>query len=240
MKRFVFVFVLMLALGFLFIAAGFRLFQRFHKPAPVTLQQKSQHMIQFLNKGGDEEGQCTATAIGPHAILTAEHCNDKDGDDHYDTITLDLSTRHYALLAETYDSRDHVIYLIDGPAFTNYLSPDELVNVKPVISGEQVYIYGDGRGNCSPRRIDGKINDAANSADISDVDKNQQITWYTLGIIYGDSGSAIYTNDGRVVGLITYGMSDGGAAGFALNFSEQVILKAHTFSIEQVEIIRGR
>jgi len=75
-----------------------------------------------------------------------------------------------------------------------------------------------GVGNCSPRRIDGKINDAANSADISDVDKNQQITWYTLGIIYGDSGSAIYTNDGRVVGLITYGMSDGGAAGFALNF----------------------
>ncbi len=202
---------------------------------PVTLQQKASHMIVFLDKDGVGRRQCTATAIGPHAILTAEHCNDaEDEKAQNDTVTLDLSSTHYHLLAKTMDHRDHVIYLLDGPAFKNFLEPSSLVNVRAATAGEKVFMYGDGKEYFPPRRVDGVVDVARQIADVSDVDQDQQLRYYTLTVLDGDSGSAVYGEDNRVLGVITYGYEGPGAAGFSLNFSEETITIAHEFSIEKI------
>ena len=200
-----------------------------------TLQQKAQHLVIFLNEKGEDDGLCTATAIGPHAILTAEHCNKGDNPDT--EITLDLSMEHRNLVSEFYDGRDHEIYLLDGPAFKNYLRPDELIEVAPVRADEKVFIYGDGLGSYPPRRVDGQVDNDSNAIDFSDVDQELQAVWYTMAVVPGDSGSAIYASDGRVVGLVTYGIDSTSrkspskrVVGFALGFSEKVITRAHTFS----------
>jgi hypothetical protein len=74
-----------------------------------------------------------------------------------------------------------------------------------------------------PRRIDGRVDDKSDALDASDVDQGQQLTWYKLSIEPGDSGAAIYGEDGRVVGLVTYEFPSEGAGGFALAFSEKAI-----------------
>jgi hypothetical protein len=213
-----------------------------HRKEPVTLQQKSEHMITFLDKEGERASLCTGTAIGPHSLLTASHCNDGDGPDHHDTVTLDLSTQHFHLLAEAEDGRDHVIYLLDGPAFTNYLPESDLLNVKPPVKGEVVYLCGDGLGAYPPVCRWGVPNDADNQSDVSDVDKAQGMQYFTIAVLPGDSGSAVFGKDGRVVAILTYGVDAAdrvtpseAAAGFGLNFKKSVLDKAATFSIDDIE-----
>lgn len=194
-------------------------------------------MIIFLDAHDHEDGLCTATAIGPHAILTAEHCNDGEAPD--ETITIDLSRKHYHLLAENADGHDHIIYLLDGPAFKNYLDPSELINVPQPKPYAPVVIYGDGLGQYPPREVNGFVDGKSDSADLSDVDQNDQALWYRLAIVPGDSGSAIYDAAGRVVGLVTYGFDAPSrrlpavrAVGFALAFTPKAIQIAHTFSLD--------
>jgi hypothetical protein len=213
-----------------------------HRKEPVSLQQKSQHMITFLDAEGERTSLCTGTAIGPHALLTASHCNEGEGPDHHDTVTLDLSTQHFHLLAEAEDGRDHVIYLLDGPAFTNFLPESALLNVVPPKKGETVYLCGDGLGAYPPYCRWGVPNDGDNDSDVSDIDKAQGMQYFTLAIIPGDSGSAVFGSDGRVVAIITYGgdaedreTPSQAAAGFGLNFKKSVLDRAATFSIEKIE-----
>lgn len=207
---------------------------------PVTPQQRTSHMVTFLDKHFEREALCTATAIGPHAILTAQHCN--DGDDPSDTVTFDLSLQHFHILAEKGDDRDHVIYLLDGPAFTHYLDVKDLLNARPALPGEHVVVYGFGLGKYPAMVKPGSVDVVSNTADISDVDSAAGTAWYAMAILPGDSGAAIFGADGRVLGLTTYGI---GApvrgepsldmVGFALNFSEHALEKAHAFSVEALE-----
>jgi Trypsin len=189
---------------------------------PAPLQQKASHLIHLSDR------ICTATAVGPHALLTAEHCIlDEEGQvvkDH--RINLDLSTHVYQMLAVTGDDRDHVILLIDGPAFVNFVNLT--TNVRATVPGEAVYMYGNGGGEYPGRRLDG-VNVPFDEN--SDVDQAQHIRRYTIRVIPGDSGSAVYGLDGKIVALVTYKTHDGMAGDcFELDFSVGVYQKAMTFN----------
>lgn len=203
-----------------------------HKPAPTpniqpavefTPQQKAAHMIVLH---GRRNGQCTATAIGPHALLTAAHC------DSYNDVTdvnIDLSLRKYKVMAEVDDKRDHIILYVDGPAFTNILE----LKTRNAKAGEKIYIYGDGEGEYPPRRLDGVV---LPSRDPSDVDAGSEIMYSTLQVIHGDSGSAVFAEDGSVVAIVTFlHNGDKGdlvrCVGFALNFTPEQIQAAKSSDI---------
>src|SRR4051812_16886486 len=81
-------------------------------------QMKSAHMIAMLSASGRKQAVCSATAIGPHALLTAEHCIE----DEPAMLNVDLSTVNYQIVADNRDNRDHVILIVDGPAF-KYIAP---------------------------------------------------------------------------------------------------------------------
>lgn len=162
--------------------------------APAVPQQKASHMIFYLSDTGRTVGECTGTAIGAHAIMTATHC-DKDGD--IGTINLDMSTRDYHIQKVLTDDRDHDIYLIDGPPLQNLAT----YSTRPAVVGEHVFMYGDGHGMFPPRRLDGE---AVTWGDSSDVDAQQGEGAFTLQVIPGDSGSAVYADDGKIVGIVTW------------------------------------
>lgn len=185
-------------------------------------------MIMFFDDHHKFTGVCTSTAIGPHALMTAIHCNEPKNP----IVRIDLSTRDYNVITGTEDDRDHQIILLDGPAFINYLKPEALLNVKPARYDETVTIYGSGGAEFPGNRKIGKIDQESQSEDPSDVDQGQKTIYYTTTVIGGDSGSAIFGEDGRVVGIVTYSNEGGGMIGFGLNFSPGVIAFAQTFSIE--------
>jgi hypothetical protein len=163
--------------------------QKFH---PVTPQQLAEHRVIFVG-----EGLCTATAVGPHALLTATHC---DEDDKVKKIKLDLAVQEFNILAKTTDGRDHVIYIIDGPAFKNFilLQPGEHT-ARPA---EHVHIYGGGGGAYPLPYKEGIQTHAVQ--DTSEVDHAEGLNFYTIPAIPGDSGSAIFGSDGRIIAVTTY------------------------------------
>jgi hypothetical protein len=178
-----------------------------------TLQEKVEHTIYFLDDSWKPTERCTATAIAPHAILTTEHCNLTVQGNIGSFINIDLSTRRYKIFNEFFDERDHVIYILDGPAFKNILPEEYMINVKP--SHGKVFIYG-----AASNRSDGKVDN--DFVQVSDVDINQGLAYYTIPVFPGDSGSAIFDENGKVVGLVTYRMNTGGSSGFSLAYPKVV------------------
>jgi hypothetical protein len=199
---------------------------QFYQPrfAPVSIQRKATHLILFENNHR-VTGACTGTAVGPHAILTAEHCDDGAGASN--TISLDLATHEYHIRERFKDGRDHIIYRLDGPAFEDI----SVIHERAAKEGEYVHYYGDPEGAYPPKLFTGIVK---HSDDPSELTRKSGMRYYTLDSYPGCSGSAIYAVDGSIIGLITYGNSetafDGleripGAIGFELNFSPKVLAK---------------
>jgi Trypsin-like peptidase domain len=208
-----------------------------HKHDHITLAQAASHSIIFLNKYDTPKGLCSSTAVGPHTLLTAAHCNSGKDDDHYTTINLDYAVRQYHILAELTDNQDHVLYYLDGPSFVFYIPDFSPASPK---AGDEVVIYGDGLGAYPPRPLYGRINGFLSDRDVSDVDQGAGIVYYDMSIQHGDSGSAVYDiNDHhRIVGLMTYGLgfndergSSVVAVSFALAFPPDAELKLETMAI---------
>lgn len=202
---------------------------------PFTAQQLSAHRITMYNKDLKKVGSCSATAIGPNALLTAEHCI-VDEKEKAAYITVDLTTTHREILAGTLDGRDHAIILVGGPQFTHRA---EIVQGDSAFPGEQVHMYGSGGGAYPPREL---VGTEINCEDPSDQDAAVGITCFTMPVIGGDSGTAVYSKHGALVAVITYGIADDDAdgaptirsVGFSLDFSTEQLRIATTFDASQL------
>lgn len=194
--------------------------QPLHKNHTAVLQAKTSHM---LNIAG---AHCSLTVIGPHAFITADHCNE---DDKARSLTIDNSTRVYHLLGAKHDGRDHVIYLVDGPAFKDI---EPYVVRSPKI-GESAHIYGFGR-EVYPAVI--KIGKVTDEFDPSEVDKQQGLFYCSIRAIPGDSGANIYGEDGAILGIVTYRNTQEGllfdkkfSSDFQLDFASKDVYFAQHF-----------
>lgn len=167
-------------------------------PKPVTDAQRATHRITMVDSDGSSKGRCTATAIGPHALLTATHCN--EGPEAVTVLNVDLSRRKYNITAQSEDGEDHLILIVDGPEFTNLIKID--ADAKDVKEGEAIHLYGCGRGMYPCRELDGKLETRVH--DYSDVSKHDGLLYFTMQIVPGDSGSAVLNASGRVIAVTTY------------------------------------
>lgn len=189
------------------------------KPAIIGKEQLASHLIVLKDGEGKEIGICTGTAIGPNAILTAEHCS---ANGEAKIVSIDEVMENRVIEAVAVDGRDHVILLIDGAPFRNI----EKIKTAPAKVGEVVTMFGVGGGLYPPTPKYGKITDCQ---DPSDVDADAEISCATIPVIQGDSGSAIYNTKGEVVSVVTY-MVQNSEAGFGLAFSQGILDAAASFS----------
>ena len=177
-------------------------------------------MITYYVSDSDQpEGLCTGTAVGPHALLTALHCDRGETD----TISLDLSVQKFHIIGTAYDGRDHIIYHLDGPAFTHYV----VIKQREAVLGETITSYGDGHQDFPQHTYYGTVITDDNGGDTSEIDQADGTRVFSIPVVPGDSGSAVYGRDGDIVALVTYGgTTDEGqnnAVGFALNFKPEVL-----------------
>ncbi len=185
-----------------------------------TREQRASHMIQMYDRYDKRDGQCSATAIGAHALLTAEHCIEKDKDFK---VSIDLAVEKHNIVAAKSDGRDHLLVLLDGSPFTNieYVKQDAAAKV-----GEAAVFYGDREGKYPPEPQHGVVN---NCYDPSDVDMDAGIVCFSMEAIPGDSGSAIYDSNGNIVGIVTYRTDEHTSTGFALSFNPRDLAIAREF-----------
>ncbi len=171
-----------------------------HAPTVAPLEKKASHQVTFLDTEGQPRARCTMTAIAPAAFLTAAHCN--DGAKPSEDVNIDLSTQIFHLVAVTDDGRDHVIYLLDKSIFTNFV--DIVPGSATEKIGDAVHMYGCGGGEYPCILKNGLV---TNIDDTSDVDQASSFVEYSIPVISGDSGSAIYNDKNEVVALVTYGIT---------------------------------
>ncbi len=193
------------------------------KVDPVA--QKATHLIIFMD-GNRGKSLCTATAIGPHALMTASHCNK---DEKLTTIHLDIVFTDFHIQKTLTDDRDHDIYLIDGPSLQNTV-PYKVRAAKP---GEHVHLYGNGDGEYPAHREDG-VQTPFN--DPSEIDHQEGVVQFSTEVIAGDSGSAVISDeDGSIVGVTSYLWTDKDtkvvtAVDFLPGFTDSQITEAITFA----------
>lgn len=193
-------------------------------PFNPPIEQKATHMVTFY-QGTRPVGLCTATAIGPHALLTASHCNK---DEKLTDIKLDIALNDFHIQKTLTDDRDHDIYLIDGPPFQNTVD----YKVRAAKPGEHVHLYGNGEGDYPSHRQDGK---RVRFDDPSEVDLREGVVRFDMKVIPGDSGSAVLADDGSIVAVTTYLWTDDktkekSTVDFQPGFTDDQITEAVTFA----------
>ena len=149
-----------------------------------TMRESAHQAALFLSMHGGKI-TCSGTAIGPHAVLTAKHCFDD-----YDAVT--IAGLPVVVKQVLDDKNDHVILIVDRQ-FVHFASL-----APPGTQLEQmarVYIFGNPSGYVDLYRegyVAGSVSTDHGTA-----------TVYDLNGFYGDSGSAIFDMQGRVVGVVT-------------------------------------
>jgi S1-C subfamily serine protease len=126
-----------------------------------------------------DDGICSGTAVGPHAILTARHCLSEDAG----VLKIDGERVGYALIAD--DGNDHVLIRVTA-SFRHVAH----FGSKPE-RGDQVWKIGNPAGLDHVLLV-GRV------AGWDGEDMLVDVTGYK-----GDSGAALFDSMGRIVGVVS-------------------------------------
>jgi hypothetical protein len=153
-----------------------------------------------------EAGHCSGTAVGPHTVLTAQHCF-KDGN----LIRVGNDEYPTHILAALVDGRDHVIYLTDRD-FATWATIDQ----RSLVAKEPIHFWGAPGGNNDVYRT-GYFR---KMAPVEDVDKNFPFQNFILPTFPGDSGSGLFDANGSIVAVISMADESAGEYSLPLNFTD--------------------
>jgi hypothetical protein len=191
-------------------------------------RHKAAHII--LMTAGDRKAGCSATAVGPHTLLTAEHCyvgqntllgmtlgQDVWGpeklyiDSTVDEVRAGTAVQH-VIKRIILDHQDHM--LLDFGSDTHFTTFIPMKFREPV-QGEHYYLFGNPALIVDQYRegyVTGKDN---MSPDEEGLEYFISHPCYLLSgpVVGGDSGSSIYALDGTLIGITTYGLEDGAFIG---------------------------
>ena len=128
----------------------------FHGFKEKAHQHGAMHIIVMVVRDADgvalHGGLCTAYAVGPHTLLTAEHCNMPetnavylDNTDH-EAIKENRVTSH-TIISRTFDHQDHMLLDVSAVYFRDTI--ELTANVRTAKQGEKIYFWGtpDGHPN---------------------------------------------------------------------------------------------
>lgn len=193
-----------------------------HRIVFVVPEDKSGNGQLFLTDAGKKV--CSSSAIGQHALLTAQHC---DVGEEY--LTVDNEVAQRKIVGRIIDGEDHIIFLIDGPKFKVTMAAEYDPNTYALPEvGEKVFLFGDGAGMYPPQYRTGYYT-GVTQLDGVDASTDPNVLLFDINIIPGDSGSAMYGVGGKLVTLVTYGVGGKFCGAYKLAFTEAQVMQAEEF-----------
>lgn len=219
--------------------------------APNMIVQKAHnatHRISNSSMLGGGVGSCSATAIGPHALLTAAHCEVAS-----DSLTVDDKTAHVE--GTIGDGLDHVIYLLSDVTFKDIAQLSDDTQQYP---GDRVFVFGN-PGQFRDMYREGYVSgfespNFTNSTSIPNIfqflapvapkevvkapaHKRPVVTFYDLNGFFGDSGSALFNDEGKIVAVTSFiqhnerdGYENKFMGSFELRFKKKQLKEAMEFN----------
>lgn len=144
--------------------------------------------IHLTNEKGDE-ANCSATAVGTFAVLTAAHCFSSNS-----PTVLYINGIRAFITGYVYDGHDHIVIYINNIAFSH----PARIHQNYTTLGEELVIYGnpEGLGLTLRKGIVSKIYHT------DEPICKAGCTEYEIPIAPGDSGAGIFRN-GELVGMVT-------------------------------------
>jgi V8-like Glu-specific endopeptidase len=206
-----FVLALMLALGLSVPTTDVPTYVAATKTA-IEQQHATTHRIAVydLEKGdtwNQEIGHCSGTVVGPHAILTAQHC-------FFDSnlIRLDAEKDPIHIVAALIDGNDHVIYLVDR-TFKSWAS----INERMLVPNEPIHIWGAPGHNTDVYRSGYFVKYST----IKELDPELKVQFenFILPIYPGDSGSGVFDENGSIVAVTSMADTSADSLGMWLAFT---------------------
>ena len=212
------------------------------------LQHRSMHEIVMVDRDSNGAiaggGLCTAYAIGPHTLLTAEHCNDEYANAIYIDADREAIHRNQAMsytVSRTFDHEDHMILDVSAVYFDAYIP---LAAVVPVpVQGDHAYFWGNPSGIKDQYR-EGVVMGSMpfdRQKDDPEIDVDGNIVYMIqVTAVPGDSGSSIFNSKGERIAILTYGMDDGQVAGvFPIKFTQEQINTSLGDVKPEAPLVRG-
>lgn len=172
----------------------------------VVAAHKATHKVTIQTLDDGPEGTCSGTAIGPHALLTATHCSSASA-----VITID--GKDADVMSTMGDGLDHTIVLLSGIEFKDYA--DVSIGVKQEQS-DDVFLFGNPNavqdiyrkgyvaGFKQPLDAPTSGLEALQRPVLKSGNSNVQVTFYDFNGFFGDSGSAIFNSEGKVVAVTSF------------------------------------
>ena len=200
----------------------------------IRLAHRTTHQISEASIVGGRHN-CSGTAIAPHAILTASHCEQPT-----DTLAVDGPKGVMMIQGVERDGYDHTIYEVSG-TFKNFSEFSDT----PLRVGDNVFIFGNPGQESDVLRKGYVAREPEKATSLlaeimsGGVDRPYV---FDLNGFFGDSGSAVFNEDGKIAGIISMIASQAVAEpdeppvsqnlmlGYALHFTPYQIEKVEKFT----------
>lgn len=202
-----------------------------------SIQHQAMHEIVMLftdEETGKEQGAlCTAYAVGPHTLMTAQHCDVGAKEVYVDPVSRDTvkdhTSPHFEIVDKEFDREDHMLLDLKGENFKATIDNRgyTATGVRAPVQGEMIHWWGNPAGIRDQYR-EGRVMGQA-KWDVQESPDNDPIDGPSVWLVEapaigGDSGSAVFGEDGRLVGIVTFSIAGGHVMGmFPIQFSPEQI-----------------
>jgi hypothetical protein len=180
--------ILLLLLGNFAAASDFVALPK-PKPTPHNPAIEHAHLItyeiEFHTKLINEK--CSATAIGPHALLTASHCEGPTED-----ILIDFMP--HKVLGIARDENEHTVFFVDDKFYAWAKVSTEAMQL-----GDDVFLFG------NPGDMLDVLRKGYVSKMSADMDDDKAEFALDFNGWPGDSGAGIFNAKGELVGVVSMG-----------------------------------